>query len=67
LQYDYPFSGAVEKVLHQLNARVLSQDFSEHVLCTIEVHRDVVAPACKRFKDACSGRIRIELDKALLR
>ena len=60
LQYDYPFAGAVEKVLHQLNARVLSQDFAEKISCTIEVHRDIDDRARELLKDACSGRITID-------
>jgi len=60
LQYDYLFAGAVEKVLHQLNARVLSQDFAEKISCTIEIHRDGDERARELLKDACSGRITID-------
>lgn len=60
LQYDYSFAGAVEKVLHQLNARVLSQHFAEKISCTIEVRRDAIERARELLKDACSGRINID-------
>jgi len=60
LHYDYPFAGAVEKALHQLNARVLSQDFAEKISCTIEIHRDGYERARELLKDACSGRITID-------
>lgn len=60
LQYDYAFTGAVEKVLHQIGGRVLSQNFSDNILCTIEVHRDKVEQAREMLGDGCSGRIMIE-------
>ncbi len=60
LQYDYQFSGAVEKILHQLNSRVLSQDFAEKISCVIEIHREIVVSAHELLKDACSGRITID-------
>jgi len=62
LQYDYTFSGVVEKILHQLNSRVLSQDFAEKISCMIEIHRDAVVSAHNLLKDACSGRISIARD-----
>lgn len=60
LQYDYPFAGAVEKAIHQLNARVLSQDFTEIIHCQIEVHRDFVQRTQQLLNDACHGRIKLD-------
>jgi uncharacterized YigZ family protein len=62
LQYDYSSAGAVERVLRQLNARVLSQNFTQNVFSAIEIHRDAVERARELLNDACSGRISIERD-----
>jgi len=60
LYYDYAFAGAVEKVLHQINARVLSQKFAEKIFCAVEVRLDTVNRVRELLMDACSGRITIE-------
>jgi len=61
LSYDYVFAGAMEKVFHQIHARVRSQDFTDRITCLIEIHRDSVEPACALLKDASAGRLHLEI------
>lgn len=61
LSYDYVFAGAMEKVFHQIHARVRSQDFTDRITCLLEIHRDSVESACALLKDASCGRLHLEI------
>jgi len=56
----FPDYGSVERIIHQLEARIVSSDFSDKIKMVVEIRLSLVKKFREAVTDATSGRIEIE-------
>jgi uncharacterized YigZ family protein len=62
LRYAYPQGSAVRKVLHQIAAKSIREEFDTEVTHWIEVRVQNVEKAQRLLREACAGKIVIEMN-----